>query len=461
MNRSELDTMLALRNGDHRAVATRVLAQWGERLEGDEEGFLREYADKLDFAQIARWLAFRPERPAPLVELMCERIPAESHVALWHLLRWSEAIEPDVWAHATERLRPRLAPASWKALLYRTRGCGLYDALVRAERALDPPGRDPREATAETVTAALFASRYDERACLEALRSRVRASDERTARVLLDAGRGEEVADEGLRTRALAYGKKEEAKSEPRAEGNGDEFALDSLLDGASLDELLPEPDPVQEKAHREREPLTSERLAWLAQHGASRKELLALTLDALGQREDSEAHEAELLGWVARQLPSRSAWEEHGARVLGFLFDRYRWDMLGRVCTFLERVLEASEGGTSRGESLLLRAGAPPAWTPALHEALNEALCERVREGIAGGSHARAEGVLAALVHLTLPPRAVRVFRGLRAMPGVTERARDLIELHSELCRKGDTSRASLDGVLETVRELCLLDEA
>ena len=34
---------------------------------------------------------------------------------------------------------------------------------------------------------------------------------------------------------------------------------------------------------------------------------------------------------------------------------------------------------------------------------------------------------------------------RELRAMPGVTDRERDLLDLHAELCRKGDTSRASL----------------
>ena len=101
MNREELDTLLALRHGDHRAVAARVLAQWTPRLDDADERFLRAHAERLDFMQLARWLAFRPERPAPLVELLCERLPAESHVALWHLLRWGDAIDPDVWAHAT------------------------------------------------------------------------------------------------------------------------------------------------------------------------------------------------------------------------------------------------------------------------------------------------------------------------------------------------------------------------
>ena len=107
-----------------------------------------------------------------------------------------------------------------------------------------------------------------------------------------------------------------------------------------------------------------------------------------------------------------------------------------------------------------MLRAGPPPAWTPALHEAFGEALCERIRGCIERDEHARATGTLAALVHLALPPRTVRAFRVLRGLPSATASERELLELHAELCRKSDPSRASLDGVLETVRELCLLDD-
>ncbi|MBL8685369.1 MAG: hypothetical protein JNK05_39690 [Myxococcales bacterium] len=473
MRRQDIDALVRIRRGDHHAVASRVLFQHKPALDRDESEYLWAHLRSLDVPLLARWLALAPERPSVLVAALCEQFGPEGDVLLWHVLRWAERIDRDAWADLCQQLAPRLSLRARRAMLYRARGCPSFDAMVAAEASLLPYARAPL--ALEPVTWALLERRYDDGACLEWMGVQSSFDDERarvTGAVLVAAGLSDRVGV-AFRPSAEAFcealreqraGAADRASAQPAlrvieldAAGLFTETELDAVFGDAPV-------QPTDDSAPA----IDRAKLEWLSEHGAGRKDLVALALEQLARGGASEEATHEIIEWLAAQLRTRSAWEQHGARVLGALLTAWRWDLIGRMCAFFEAILrDSSQGDPSasrEGVALLLRPE-PPLWAPAAHEALGRALVARALEAIEDprdeASVGYARSLLEALVRLELPRRMVSPLRTLAERAASIEHVAPIAELHAQLCRRGDPEVATLDGILAALRDLCIADPA
>lgn len=463
MRSEDLSALMRIRRGDVHSVCSRVLAQNKAALSADESAFLFEHRARLDAVQLARWLAFVPERPSEIVRLLCAQFGSESHVLLWHVLRWRDSIDRDAWAEITVLLAPVLAMDSVRALAYALRGCPLFDALVRAESALVPVS-EAHERSAP-LALAMIDARYDPARC-EAIAieraSRAEPEGALARAVLVQAALGAWLP-EAVRARAIEeHGERTSAQRESgrahRAAGDdAGELDASALFDDGELDGVLPEPmdEGAKDDARFDRA-----RIEWLAEHGARRRDLVAIALDRLASGTLVEDDARSLLRWLAEQLQTRSAWEQNGALILDRLLTVWRWDPIGRLVAFLDEIAAISDA--SRGEShpqLLLRT-TPPPWTAALHEALARVIVERVETSLDAHSDARrAEALLEALVQLEIPPRLHGPLRALARRAERYERTSELVALHLQLCRRASPDVATMDGAIAALRDLAVLD--
>ena len=212
--------------------------------------------------------------------------------------------------------------------------------------------------------------------------------------------------------------------------------------------------------------PCSSERsdatpFGWLADHGVPRGELVTLALEGIVTPDASEATLSQVIQWLGEQLVTRSAWEVHGEAILYRLLTRWGWDSLGRFIQLLDHAIRRSAALAAEiGRSTDLAREfysmeAPPPWTMALHEALARVVIRVAREALGHGETARAKAALAALAHLHPPCRVVGLVHSLRETPGLGDEVRELVDLNVRFLRRDNGSAASLEGVLNALREL------
>lgn len=203
--------------------------------------------------------------------------------------------------------------------------------------------------------------------------------------------------------------------------------------------------------------------LSWLDRHGVPRGELVMLALDGIIAPDVNEATLAEVIRWLGERMVSRSAWESHGEAVLYRFYTRWGWDLIGPLFQLLHHAIERSRvlaNGDGKPIELargLLAVGASPSWTAALHESLARVIVRVARESLQRGESARAKASLAALLHLNPPARVVPLVHCLHDLPDLAADIAELVELNVHLFRRENGRAATLEGVLNTLRELPL----
>jgi hypothetical protein len=200
--------------------------------------------------------------------------------------------------------------------------------------------------------------------------------------------------------------------------------------------------------------------LGWLAQHGVPRGELVALALEGFVAPDVTEATLAELIRWLGERLVTRSAWESHGEAILYRFYVRWGWDLLGPLFQLLHFAIERSRALATDDKLTdlahgLWSLGASPPWVPALHESLARVLIRIARELLERGHTGRAKATLAALSHLSPPSRVVPQVHRLLDLPDLAGELRELIELNVQLLRRENGKVASLEAILNALREL------
>ena len=186
--------------------------------------------------------------------------------------------------------------------------------------------------------------------------------------------------------------------------------------------------------------------LDWLEAQGFSRAAKLEAVLAAIEKRPPTR-----ILQQIGALLPTRSSWEQHGPRLLRALVRRDAWTMVYNIWyTLYESVRNAPaapDGTPARSDDEIV------ALITAAHLAFATVLLELASAAAEAQDETRLLALLNAVLKLDPPPPIVRHLRRLAKQPGLSDRARERIDLGTTLFKSASGRTAAFGPLMNAAQ--------
>jgi hypothetical protein len=186
--------------------------------------------------------------------------------------------------------------------------------------------------------------------------------------------------------------------------------------------------------------------LDWLEAQGFSRAAKLDAVLAAIEKRPPTRN-----LHRIVALLPTRSSWEQHGPRLLRALVRRDAWTMVYNIWYALHESISnapaAPDGTAARSDDEIV------ALITATHLAFATVLLELASAAAEAHDEARLLALLNAVLKLDPPPPIVRHLRQLAKQPGLSDRARERIDLGTTLFKSASGRTAAFGPLMNAAQ--------